>query len=93
VKPEEKVHVSVTGDDPQDALYSFLSELLFMEDCDGLVLCEFDVTVDGNTVTCNAKGQHMDFNTIRTYGEIKAVTYHNMIIDSDGPSVTVLYDV
>ena len=89
----EETEVRVTGIDDEDRLYSFLSELLFIEDCDNLILKEFDVSFDGDDVVCRARGETLDRTRHRVRSEVKAVTYHMMEIDRDTPSVTVLFDV
>ncbi len=89
----EETEFRVTGIDDEDRLYSFLSELLFIEDCDNLILKEFDVSFDGDDVVCRARGETLDRTRHRVRSEVKAVTYHMMEIDRDTPSVTVLFDV
>ena len=93
VKPLESRHVEVDGMDDEDALYSLLSELLFIENYDNLVLCEFDVKIDGLHITCDCRGEPLDKSRMRIMGEIKAVTFHMMEIDAETPAVTVLFDV
>lgn len=89
----EHADIRVKGIDEEDRLYSFLSELLFIEDCDNLILKEFKVCFDGDEVVCHARGETLDRSRHRIRSEIKAVTYHMMEIDHDTPSVTVLFDV
>lgn len=89
----EKTEFRVTGIDDEDRLYSLLSELLFIEDCDNLILKEFEVSFDGDDVVCRARGETLDRTRHRVRSEVKAVTYHMMEIDRDTPSVTVLFDV
>lgn len=89
----EETEFRVSGIDDEDRLYSFLSELLFIEDCDNLILKEFDVSFDGDDVVCRARGETLDRTRHRVRSEVKAVTYHMMEIDRDTPSVTVLFDV
>ncbi len=89
----EETDIRVTGIDDEDRLYSFLSEMLFIEDADNLILKEFEVSFDGDDVICHAKGETLDRNKHRIRSEIKAVTYHMMEIDRETPSVTVLFDV
>lgn len=89
----EEVHFEVEGMDDEDRLYSFLSELLFMEDCDGMILKELDVRFDGDRVVCDGRGETLDRARHRTRSEIKAVTYHMMDVDREAPSVTVVFDV
>ncbi len=89
----EERTVDVTGLDDEDALYSFLSELLFIEDYENVILKEFRVRIDGLHITCSARGELLDRSKMRVRGEIKAVTFHMMNIDRKTPSVTVLFDV
>ncbi len=89
----EEIDIRVTGEDDEDRLFSFLSELLFIEDADNLILKELSVSFDGDDVTCHAKGERLDRSRHRIRSEVKAVTYHMMEIDRDTPSVTVLFDV
>ena len=93
VAPTETREVDVTGFDDEDALYSFLSELLFIEAYENIVLKEFEVKIDGLHITCTARGELLDRSKMRIRGEIKAVTFHMMDIDRETPSVTVLFDV
>ena len=90
---DEEVDIRVTGIDDEDRLYSFLSEMLFIEDADNIILREFEVSFDGEDVVCHAKGEKLDRTKHRIRSEVKAVTYHMMEIDRETPSVTVLFDV
>jgi len=89
----EETDIRVTGIDDEDRLYSFLSELLFIEDADNLILKDFTVSFDGDDVVCHARGETLDRTRHRIKSEVKAVTYHMMEIDRGTPSVTVLFDV
>ena len=93
VGTSESVDIRVSGIDDEDRLFSFLSEMLFIEDADNLILREFDVRFEGDDVVCTAKGDRLDRSKHRVKSEVKAVTYHMMQIDRDTPSVTVLFDV
>lgn len=53
----EETDIRVSGIDDEDRLYSFLSELLFIEDCDNLILKEFDVRFDGTTSSAMRRGR------------------------------------
>ncbi len=89
----EETDIRVSGIDDEDRLYSFLSEMLFIEDCDNLILKEFEVCFEGDDVICHARGETLDRSRHRIKSEVKAVTYHMMDVDRDEPSVTVLFDV
>ena len=90
---DEGIDIRVTGMDDEDRLYSFLAEMLFIEDCDNLILKEFEVSFEDEDVVCHARGETLDRSRHRIRSEVKAVTYHMMDIDYDEPSVTVIFDV
>lgn len=85
--------VSVSADDDEERLYSFLSELLFIMDCESMVFGSFDVSFDDDTVVCKMKGEPFDRKKHHSRSEIKAVTYHMLSVNRDPPSVTVIFDV
>ena len=85
--------VNITADDEEERLYSFLSELLYVMDCESLVFDSFKVTFDGNDVICVAKGEPLDVKKHHARAEIKAVTYHMLSVNREEPSVTVIFDV
>lgn len=93
VGTDEIREIRVSGDDAEDRLYSFLSEMLFIEDAENLILKDFDVRFDGDDVVCIARGETLDRSRHRLRSEVKAVTYHMMDIDRNEPSITVLFDV
>ena len=85
--------VEISADDDEERLYSFLSELLFITDCESLVFNSFRVSFDGKKVLCKAKGEPLDVKRHHAKAEIKAVTYHMLSVDRKEPSVTVIFDV
>ena len=85
--------VEISAQDDEERLYSFLSELLFIVDCESLVFDSFDVTFDGDRVICKAKGEPLDVKKHHAKSEIKAVTYHMLSVNREEPSVTVIFDV
>jgi len=89
----EDVEFRVTGIDDEDRLYSLLSELLFIEDCDNLILKELEVEFDGEDVVCRGKGETLDRDRHRIRSEVKAITYHMMEVNREEPYVTVIFDV
>ena len=93
IRPLQMFEAEAFGDGYEDLLYAFLSELLFLEDCEGSIMCELDVRFADGKVICRGKGETLDRNKHRIKSEIKAVTYHMMSVDPDEPSVTVIFDV
>ncbi len=91
---EEKVSfdIDVSGDDLEDRLFAYLSEILFIMDAESVALCRFTVSFDGDRVYGKAYGEPLDLKKHRPKTEIKAITYHMMHIDPDGPELTVVFD-
>ena len=85
--------IRVSAEDDEERLYSFLSELLFVMDCESLVFDSFKVTFEGDDVICKAKGEPLDIKKHHAKAEIKAVTYHLLSVNMEEPSVTVIFDV
>lgn len=90
-KVEEEV--SVCGHDLESLLYNFLSEFLYLTDAKMLVFGEFDVTIDGMALRCLARGEHVDRTRHEPRHEVKAITYHMLKVDTEEPSVTVIFDI
>ncbi|MGD0817031.1 MAG: archease [Methanomassiliicoccales archaeon] len=93
IAPTEEIDVVQEGHDPESLLYNFLSEFLFVHDVTRLVLCEFDVVIDGFKIKCTARGERLDLEKHRPKTEIKAITYHMLDVDPVEPSVTVIFDI
>ena len=93
VVPRKKVHTETSGADPEQRLYNFLSEMLFIEETERIFLCRFDVRFEGDRVICDAEGEDLDLTRHRARTEVKAVTYHMLSVDAETPSVTVLFDI
>ena len=85
--------IEISANDDEERLYSFLSELLFIMDCDSLVFNDFKVSINNDKVRCIAKGEPLDIKKHHAKSEIKAVTYHMLSVDRNEPSVTVIFDV
>ncbi|MDD1773655.1 MAG: archease [Methanomassiliicoccales archaeon] len=93
VEVKESVKIKAGGEDLDELLVNFLSELLYVFDTKKLVLSEFKVSIKGNELTCAAGGEHLDLKKHSPKTEIKAVTYHMLSVDVDEPSATVLFDI
>jgi SHS2 domain-containing protein len=93
VMQRSKFSFEVEADDIEDRLYLFLSELLYLMDAESVVMSGFNVSFDGPKVRCEAHGETLDMKRHSPKTEIKAITYHMMNIDTNTPSVTVLFDV
>lgn len=93
VDPAMTIDIDVTGDDNESRLYAFLSELLFIQDSESVLLADFRVRLEGEHVVCEACGETLKPEKHRLRTEIKAITYHMLSVDEEEPSVTVIFDV
>ncbi len=84
--------IDVSGDDDEDRLFSYLSEVLFIIDSESVALGRFTVKFAGDRVIGKAYGEPLDLKKHRPKTEIKAVTYHMMRIDPSVPELTVVFD-
>jgi len=82
---------SITFNDLEQALVSFLEELLFIADMENLAFDKFDIKVSSDKIAVEAYGTEI----LAISKEIKAVTYHNLAVLStrDGLSVRIVFDV
>ena len=84
--------IDVSGDDDEDRLFSYLSEVLFIIDSESVALGRFTVRFAGDRVIGKAYGEPLDLKKHRPKTEIKPVTYHMMRIDPSVPELTVVFD-
>jgi len=66
--------------DDEDLLVTFLTELLFLVERDGVAFNYFTIKIEDHHLEVNAEGGHIE----PRYHEIKAVTYHDMCIRRHG---------
>ena len=88
----QSYHIDVSGDDLEDRLFAYLSEVLFIMDSESVALGRFTVRFDGDKVIGDAYGEPYDPAKHHPKTEIKAVTYHMMSIDPSVPELTVVFD-
>lgn len=93
VKPEIEMTFQVTGEDPESLLYNFLSEFLYLRDAKHLVFSTFKVRIEGNSLSCSAKGETYEARRHGPRHDVKAVTYHMLHVDQTEPSVRVIFDI
>ena len=77
--------------DPESLLVTFLAELLFLEEQDGLAFDAFNLQIEGELLHASLGGAQL----VSIDKEIKAVTYHNLAIQKTprGLEVKIVFDV
>lgn len=83
--------VELDAEDTEILLVSFLSELLYFGESEGLGFDKFQVTVGENHLSARLSGAEI----AEQKKEIKAVTYHNLAVQrtAQGLTVTIVFDV
>ena len=93
VKPVGEYEVRVRSKDTEALLFDFLSELLFVHETQKLLLSEFDVRVADLSVDARARGEKIEKGRHPLHLNLKAVTYHGMIVDEERGVVEVIFDI
>jgi SHS2 domain-containing protein len=83
--------IELSGIDTESLLVSFLSEVLYLGEIEGLGFDRFDVTLRDSALQAVVEGAPLAGQK----KSIKAVTYHNLAIRRapGGFSVTIVFDV
>ncbi len=92
VRPVGEMVVRVTGNDLQELLVNFLSELIALHETEDVLLCDFDVRVRGTTLRARVRGERIDKRRHELKLAIKAVTYHRLRIDVKEGIAEVIFD-
>lgn len=89
-------HVSVNGADVVELLLNWLSELNFMHLTERVLFCSFNVKIfDDRRLVASVGGESIDPVRHKIHTEIKAVTYHEMVVEEreDGWYARVIFDI
>jgi len=92
VENRQTLKLEIEGNEPEQLLVDFLSELLYIFDTELVLLSEFHLKYDGLILLVEAKGETIDKNRHMMRGAIKAVSYHAIEIALDKGYVQVLFD-
>lgn len=81
--------------DRDTLMHDFLSELLFVSECDNIVFSTITITLSGCDLVATLRGE--PFNQDRHAGgmEVKGISYSGLHIvkDEDGYTLDILFDV
>lgn len=93
LRPEARLtrEIKLQGQDPESLLVSFLTELLYLGESQGLGFDRFNLQINGDYLFAQVEGAPIQTQS----KEIKAVTYHNLEIreTSRGLEVSIVFDV
>lgn len=71
----------IDGDDVEYLLFDWLSELLFIFDSERLLLRRFNVSIGPQGLDATAAGESIDRDRHHMEHEIKAITYHGLVVE------------
>jgi SHS2 domain-containing protein len=91
-QPKKERSLNLQANDAEGLLVRFLSELLWLEQADGLGFYQFSIHVDDKH---KMQAEMHGAPIISLDKEIKAVTYHNLRVEStpQGLRVNIVFDV
>ncbi|MEW5936229.1 MAG: archease [Candidatus Thermoplasmatota archaeon] len=93
VEGREIKEISVEPGEPYEMLYSFLSEIIYLVDAHAFLFSRFEVRRDGERLLARAWGEPMNPEKHTLRMEVKAVTYHMLIVDVERGVAEVLFDI
>lgn len=95
VRPAREVRVEIAGTNRDFLLFDWLKDLLLRFEEDHLLFSSFDVRVTDGGVTATARGEPYDPARHVLAHEVKAITYHELKVEStaDGWLAEVIVDI
>ncbi len=95
VSPVGELRIELSAEDPESLLVEFLSELIYLFEVRSMLFSRFDVKMehrDGIRMTVIAMGEVIDREKHVLKGAVKAVSYHDIMVDRSG-EIRVIFDV
>jgi SHS2 domain-containing protein len=95
VRPDREVTIEAEGHDPESLLFDWLDKVMLLLVADGFAMSEFSAKIQerqGNySLKGTAKGEKLDLSRHHYKVEIKAVTYHEMLVKREGGRAMVRF--
>lgn len=96
VRPDMEIEIEAQGHDLESLLFDWLDKVMLILVADGIVMSEFRTSIqksDGDQYSLKgtAKGEKLDLSRHHYKVEIKAVTYHEMMVKQEHDRVTVRF--
>lgn len=85
IKPIEIQTIEITASDYEHLLVKWLSEILYLYDGKKFVCAEFDIeNITPIFLRAKVKGENFDNNKHLTKLDVKAITYHQVLVHENG---------
>ena len=97
VNPAVDYKIELIGESPEELLFNFLSELIYLKDAENIFCSKFDLKInnDKNSLSAVAWGEKINYERHIIKTDVKAVTYYGLKIryDNERYSVRVILDL
>jgi SHS2 domain-containing protein len=96
IQPSSEQHIYLTASDREQLLVKWLSEILYLYDGKGFVCGDFNILeFTQTTLRAIVRGEPFDQNKHKPKLDLKAVTYHQILISETqaGGMVRVFFDI
>ncbi len=81
IAPRHHVAIQAEGSDPASLLVNWLSEILYLQDAEGWLFCDFEVrSVADHLLSAVARGEKFDRARHQVKLLVKAITYHQLAL-------------
>ena len=78
---DRRIEVRIEGQRYDYLLFDWLNELLYRFETEQLILGEFSVQLDPAGLRAEARGERADPERHRLLHEVKAITYHRLLVE------------
>lgn len=95
VEAKEKKVVELENDDPEDMLFDFLNELVYLKDSLYMLFSKFKVKITGSELKAEIYGEKINPDKHDLKVDVKAVTLHLFKLEKtkEGVKVRVVLDI
>ena len=81
VEITDELSIEVEGENSEDLLYNWLSELIFLMNIEEKVFSDFSVKIEGNQLRGRVRGEVINYNKHELLTEVKAITYSQILVE------------
>jgi len=84
IRELQETRIEINGDELEYLLFDWLSELLYRYETEKLLFRRFDVAIDPQGLHAICYGEPVAAERHELDHEVKAITYHDLIVKRDG---------
>ena len=101
VRPVQVKEIAIEASEPAYLMFDWLHELLYVFESERLLLSEFDIRLETGEANAafrlhaNCRGEAMDESRHQMEHEVKAITYHGLVVEQTPGDwrATVIVDI